>query len=164
MILPRKFPRIFKETLNLTHFVRIQLVTRASLPQISTSYSRIQEDALSAVIPQGAFTHPANLHLPLGPLSLPTPSHVEAALKVLRSAIARQGDRPVTVHIVGIEDSLVSNVPRSLSKVMALYSRIQDPTNFLQSLCQNVRSTLLDKGLLKLHPGPNFISRPLQVQ
>ena len=142
----------FKKTLNLTHFVRIPIVTRASLPQILTSYNRVKEDTVSANIPKGAFKHPANLHLPLGELSLPTPSHVEAASKLLRSAIARQEDRPFTVRVVGIGHSLTSHEPRSLSRVLRLYSRIEDPTTSLQRLCHNIRSTLLDKGLMKLDP------------
>lgn len=152
-----------KQALNLTHFVRIPLATRASLSQILTSYSRVKEDTLSAVIPKGAFTHPANLHLPLGTLSLPTRSHVEAALNVLKSAITRQGDQPFTVRVVGIGDTQVSLSPRKLSGVMGLYSRIEDPTTSLQGFCQNVCSELLDEGLLKLIPGEKF-TPPLQVR
>lgn len=145
-------PPDLKKVLEMTHFVRIPLVTPASLPQILESYSRIQRDTISAVIPRGAFTHPANLHLTIGSLSLPTPSHVEAALEVLRSAITRQVDRPFTVHLVGIRTSLVTHKPRDLTRTMRLYSRIEDPTNCLQRFCQGVRSTLQDEGLLKQLP------------
>ena len=142
----------WKEALNLTHFVRIALVTRASLPQILRSYSRIQKDTISTVIPQGAFTHPANLHLTLGSLSLPTPSDLVAALEIIRSAIARQDDHPFTVHVVGIGKSLVSREPRDLSRTLRLYSRIEDPTNTFHKFCQRVRTILRDEGLLRLDP------------
>lgn len=140
------------QKLNQTHFVRITLVTRASLPQILESYSRIEKDTISAEIPKGAITHPANLHLSIGPLSLPTPSDLEAALEILRSAIARQDDRPFIAHVVGIGDSMVSREPRDLSRTLRLYSRIEDPTNTLHKFCQRVRTTLRDEGLLRLDP------------
>ena len=141
----------FKKTLNLTHFVHIPIATRTSLPQVLTSFSLIENHPVAAVIPKGAFTHPANLHLTLGSLSLPTPSHVEAALRILRSAIVRQGEQPFTIHIVGLGNSLISGMPAGHPRTMALYSRIEETTTSLQSFCQNVRSTVLDKGLLKLN-------------
>lgn len=137
-LLYSRLPINFKQSLNLTHFCRIPLVTRVSLPQILEPYSRLQTDPISAVIPKAAFTHPANLHLTLGELSLPTLSHVEDALELLKSSIARQVDRPLTVHVVGIGKSLVSRNPRDLSSMLMLFSRIEHPTNSLGRFCQGV--------------------------
>lgn len=146
----------YKHLLDLTHFVRISLVTRASLPQILDSYGRVQIDVISAVVPTGAFIHPANLHLSIGGMSLLTPRHVEDALEILRSAVARQADRPLAARVVGIGKSLVSRHPRDLTRSMYLYSRIKDPTNFLQRFCQGVRAILRNEGLLKLNPSEDY--------
>ena len=154
----------YKKLLNLTHFVCISLVTRASLPQILESYGRVQRDTICAGVPIGAFTHPANLHLSIGSLSLPTPRHVEDALELLRSAVARQADRPLTARVVGIGKSLVSRHPRDLTRSMYLFSRIEDPTNSLQRLCQGVRSLLQTEGLLKLNPLQNHSLPPFQTR
>ncbi len=142
----------YKKLLDLTHFVRISLVTRASLPQILESYGRVQRDTICAVVPTGGFIHPANLHLTIGSLSLPTPSHIEDALGILRSTVARQADRPLTARVVGIGNSLVSRNPRGLAESIRLFSRIEDSTNSLQGFCQEVHRTLRDEGLLKLDP------------
>lgn len=153
----------FKEALNSTHFVRIPLVTRASLPQLLKSYSRIEKGTISGVIPKGAFTHPANLHLSLGELSLTTRRKFEAALKILRSAIARHGDRPLTAHVVGIGNSLLSHYSRDLPRALRLFSRLEDPTKSLQRFCQGVNSDLRDEGLMKLRPFENG-QVPLQTR
>lgn len=147
-----------KQALNLTHFVRISLVTRASLPQILRSFSRVQRDPVSAVVPKGGFTHPANLHLTLGALSLPTPSHVETALTVLRSTTARQEGQPFTVQVVGIGNSPVSRLPHKFSRTQRLFSRIEDPSASLHRFCLDVRSKLLDEGLLKPDPAQKTAS------
>ena len=134
-----------QEALKVTHFVRIPLVTRTSLPQILESYRRLENDPIFALVPKSALTHPANLHFTLGSLSLPTPSHVEAALKLLESITVRQEDQPLTAHVVGIGNSLASRSPRNLSRDLRLFSRIEDPTNSLQGFCHEVYLGLRDE-------------------
>ena len=149
----------------MTHFVRIALVTRASLPKFLDSCTRFQRDAICAVIPKGAFIDPVNLHLTLGALNLPTPSHVETASNLLRSAIAGQRNQPLIAHVVGIGNHSMSRRKENLRKATSLYSRFNDPTGFLQEFCERILFMLRDAGLLKTNAFfTNIVQKSLQTR
>lgn len=75
-----------KDLLRLTHFVCISLSTAGSRPQLEQAFKRFMSDAVAieAGVESEMLVPPARLHVPLGSLSLPTPTRVTAAVEHLR--------------------------------------------------------------------------------
>lgn len=69
----------------ITHFLRIPFTTRRSTPQLVSSIKHVARDPIASALPYIAWKTPEELHYPVGLLSLTTPSHIKAAIQLLKA-------------------------------------------------------------------------------
>lgn len=139
----------------LTHFLCLPLHHAA--PQLARSLAALQHDLVTTqgLIPVSAMRPVATLHLTLGVMSLPSPTHLQRAINFLEAldlpALLPPG-RPLTVDLRGLA---TMGAPAQTS---VLYAVPHDPTARLQRFAEAVRAAFESAGLvqpeqrgLKLH-------------
>ncbi|KAI4194062.1 MAG: hypothetical protein LQ350_007992 [Teloschistes chrysophthalmus] len=76
--------RELNSTQGFTHFLRIPLATAQSTPQLLKYLEQVATDPITKDLPREAWRVLDEIHFNIAPVSLPKPSHVEAAVQLLQ--------------------------------------------------------------------------------
>ncbi|CAD0084485.1 unnamed protein product [Aureobasidium vineae] len=150
---------------SLTHFLCVPLVNSVSQPQLEASIGKFKEHVCSAVMSldegklaeattllqslnlnkllyEAKATTSTELCSPTSP-DTQTPDHAPTTSSDTNQNVIRDlSNDPLTISLESLEPM------QSPSKTSILYIRPEDPTNRLQILCQALRKTFTDAGLL----------------
>lgn len=136
----------------LTHFLCLPLVTPRSRPQLENSLQHFTNEVTLSdfpddvpQLPVSAIRPPGTLHLTLGVMSLPSATHLQAAITELRSLNLTSllpPPGPLSISLKGLHPM---HSPTSTS---VLYAAPHDPSERLYPFASAVRHRFLAAGML----------------
>ena len=158
-----------RQTLGITHFLRIPLSTSASRPQIYKAHQQITTDPVAVGIPTEAFTPHSRLQINLGGLDLGTDDRYNTAIKHLHglrldnlynkilqkktldldASQSAQGRDGIFVDLHGLANY---SGQIDLAACMALWAPVSDDLDALPLFCHVVKLSFFNAGLLRISP------------